>query len=161
MPSTLIVMGLPLEAGNIFSDLFASTFVYKTVSRTDHKRWQENDLDNKYPLNSAKNCYRQAHISHVEIFQVSPHVEKFQISSEHRFFCDLRYFVVQLFCRAFAWRKIELKNLCVEKNDKYQVCWSIITTGAKPSLQSCEFKNVLNLAPPWIFWHPLWGHRAR
>ena len=29
---------LHLEAGNIFSDLFASTFVYQTVSSTDNKR---------------------------------------------------------------------------------------------------------------------------
>ena len=38
---------LHLEAGNIFSDLFASTFVYQTVSSTDNKRWQENYCDDK------------------------------------------------------------------------------------------------------------------
>ena len=35
------------EAVNIFSVLFASTFVYKTVSSTDNKRQQQNDLNDK------------------------------------------------------------------------------------------------------------------
>ena len=44
IPSSL----LHIEAGkHIISDLFASTFVYKTVSSTDNKRRQQNDLDDK------------------------------------------------------------------------------------------------------------------
>ena len=57
-------------AVNIFSVLFASTFVYKTVSSTDNKRQQQNDLNDKTftfiqfvssrSTRSAKNWSRQA-----------------------------------------------------------------------------------------------------
>ena len=50
--------------------------------------------------------FRFLHMTGVRNSEIPPHVEKFQISSEHRcFFCDLRYFVPNLFCRdlhAFA-----------------------------------------------------------
>ena len=57
------------EAVNIFSVLFASTFVHKTVSSTDNKRQQQNDLNDKTftfiqfvssrSTRSAKNWSRQ------------------------------------------------------------------------------------------------------
>lgn len=60
--------------------------------------------------------FRFLHMTDVGNSEITPHVEKFQISSEHWCFCDLRYFVAHLFCRDLRVEKKFAQNfICGEK----------------------------------------------